>query len=92
MLLFDPSIFKYVEDHFEEALLKAKEEKNLEKFEYLIPDVLFKSIDENFSTCKVIPTEAEWLGVTYKEDTEGVREKIKILVENDIYPNNLWKE
>ncbi len=92
MLLFDPSIFKYVEDHFEEALSKAKADDNLEKFEYLIPDVLFKSIDEGFSTCEVIPTEAEWIGVTYKEDTEGVREKIKGLVEENIYPNNLWEE
>ena len=92
MLLFDQSIFKYVEDHFEEALSKAKADDNLEKFEYLIPDVLFKSIDEGFSTCEVIPTEAEWIGVTYKEDTEGVREKIKGLVEKNIYPNNLWEE
>ena len=92
MLVFDPSIFKYVGDNFESCLERAKKENNLEKFEYLIPDVLFKSIDENYSTCKVIPTDAEWIGVTYKEDTPEVKLKIKGLVDNNVYPNDLWNE
>ena len=92
MLLFDTSIFAYIDEHFEEALSKAREENNLEKFEYLIPDVLFRSIEEDFASCKVLNTNAEWIGVTYKEDTEGVREKIKKLVDDKIYPNNLWEE
>ena len=92
MLLFDPSIFKYVADNFESYLERAKKENTLDKFEYLIPDVLFKSIDEKYSTCRVIPTDAEWIGVTYKEDTPNVKLKIKELVDNNIYPNNLWND
>ena len=94
MLLFDPSIFDYIDSKFKGFL--EKNEDKLDKCEFLIPDVLFDSIDEGFATCEVIPTTATWYGVTYKEDAPAVRESIKSLVrmndgdEGD-YPLNLWK-
>ena len=88
MLCFTPSIFEYVEDHFKEFLDKNKD--NLEKCEYLIPDVLFQTIRENYATCDVIPTTATWYGVTYKEDAEGVKKALKGLVDEGEYPNTLW--
>ncbi len=94
MLLFDTSIFTYLKDKFREFLEKNKERLN--DCEYLIPDVLFDSINENYSTCEVIPTTATWYGVTYKEDAEEVKESIKRLVktkenEKGEYPLYLWK-
>ena len=93
MLLFDPSIFTYIKDNFTAFLEKNKD--NLEKCEYLIPDVLFKAIDEKIATCEVIPTTATWYGVTYKEDAPAVRESIKSFVrtegnESGDYPLHLW--
>ena len=90
MLLFDPSIMEYIESNFKEFLEENKD--NLEKCEYLIPDVLFKSIEEKESICKVIPTTATWYGVTYKEDAPSVKESIKKLVDNKEYPLHLWKK
>ena len=93
MLLFDPSIFGYIESKFKAFL--EKNENNLEKCEFLIPDVLFESIEEGFATCEVIPTTATWYGVTYKEDAPSVKESIKALVrmeegEAGDYPLHLW--
>ena len=79
MLLFTPSIFKYIENHFKDFLDNNKDD--LEKCEYLIPDVLFESIEEKYSTCKVISTTATWYGVTYKEDAPVVKEAIRGLVD-----------
>lgn len=90
MLLFDPSIMEYIDSNFKGFLEENKD--NLEKCEYLIPDVLFKSIEEKKSICKVIPTTATWYGVTYKEDAPSVKESIKKLVDNDEYPLHLWKK
>ncbi len=90
MLLFTPSIFQYIEDHFEEFLEKHKD--NLEKCEYLIPDVLFKTIKDHYATAKVIKTTATWYGVTYKEDADSVKKALKDLVDNKEYPKNLWEE
>lgn len=88
MLLFTPSIFKYIEDHFAEFLDANKD--NIDKCEYLIPDVLFSTIRDNYATAKVIKTTATWYGVTYKEDANSVREALKKLVEEKEYPNKLW--
>lgn len=90
MLLFTPSIFTYLEDHFKEFLENNKD--NLEKCEYLIPDILFKAIDEEYATCKVISTTSTWYGVTYKEDADSVKEALKNLVDKGEYPNHLWKD
>ncbi len=88
MLLFTPSIFKYIKDHFAEFLDENKD--NLEKCEYLIPDVLFKAIKENYATCEVITTSATWYGVTYREDLPSVKIALQRLEENGEYPEHLW--
>lgn len=90
MLLFTPSIFDYIESHFKEFLDSNKD--NLEKCEYLIPNVLFDTIKEGYATAKVIKTTSAWYGVTYKEDAEGVKKALKKLVDENVYPNHLWSE
>ena len=47
-------------------------------------------INEKKATVKILPTEAQWFGVTYKEDKQAVQDKITKLVENGSYPNRLW--
>ena len=39
---------------------------------------------------KVIPTSAQWFGVTYKEDAPGVKASIDTLVASGEYPTSLW--
>ncbi len=88
MLLFTPSIFEYIEDHFKEFFDNNLD--NLEKCEYLIPEVLFRAIKENYATVTALKTTATWYGVTYKEDADYVKKSLKELVDNNEYPNNLW--
>ena len=90
MLLFTPSIFAFIEEKLPEFLKANKD--NLEKCEYLIPDVLFQAIKENYATCRVLETKANWYGVTYKEDAPGVKEALHRLVAEKEYPSNLWEE
>lgn len=87
-LLFTPSIFNYIEDGFPEFFDNNKD--NLLTAEYLIPDVLGNLIKNNKASTKVIPTSANWYGVTYKEDTPGVKRAIQNLVDNHEYNDNLW--
>lgn len=88
MLLFDPSIFEYIEKKFPEFLESHKDAK--EKCEFLIPIVLFESIEEGFAEVEVIKTSATWYGVTYKEDVKDVKEAIKKLIQKGEYHNHLW--
>ena len=89
MLALRPNIFDYISNKIDEFFKDNKD--NLEKCEFLIPDILDQINREDITKVKVIDTEAVWYGVTYKEDTEGVRSAIKSLVENGDYPNNLWE-
>ena len=88
MLIFDPSLFDYIEEKMDIFFKENKD--NLEKCEFLIPDILGQAKDEGFAKVKVLHTKAVWYGVTYKEDTPFVRESIKKLVDKGDYPNNLW--
>ena len=89
MLAFDPSLFEYLEEKMIEFF--KENSNNLEKCEFLIPDILDQSNKEGYAVVKALKTAATWYGVTYKEDTEKVRESIKKLVEKGEYPNNLWE-
>lgn len=88
MLVFDPSIFSYIEEKM--PIFFKENENNLEKCEFLIPDIMDEANKENYADVKVLHTDATWYGVTYKEDTDMVRSSIKRLVEDGEYPNNLW--
>ena len=90
MLLFDTTIFKHIEENF--PIFFENNKNNLESGEYLIPILLFDLIKENKVTTEVIKTTASWYGVTYKEDAESVKDALKKMVEEGVYPNDLWSE
>ena len=87
MLLFTPKIFEYLTNDFVEFFKNLKDE---EKEEFLIPEVVSKHIKNGDATVEVIDTDSVWYGVTYKEDTESVKNAIKNVIENHEYKNNLW--
>ena len=37
------------------------------------------------------PTKSEWFGMTYKSDLDMVKEKIKDLKAQGVYPEKLWE-
>lgn len=88
LLAFDTSIFEYLDKKIIEFF--NENQNNLESCEFLIPEVMSQANEEGFASVKVLNTDATWYGVTYKEDTEHVRESIKKKVEENEYPNNLW--
>jgi len=84
---FTPAVFAKTEPLFK-AFVEANE--NDPKAEFFIPligDELIKSGEASF---KVIPTDAKWFGVTYKEDKPIVQKSISDLVASGAYPENLW--
>ena len=87
MITFDPTIFKYLERDFNEFL----DNSDLEKDEFLIPNVIAKINKEKELSVKVVNTNAKWVGVTYKEDKIEVVNYINKLIEKEIYnKESLW--
>lgn len=87
---FSPSIFPYSEKLFTEFLSEKGNLSNI-KSEFFIPIVGDKFINVNKGTIKVIPTSAQWFGVTYKEDAPEVKANLEKLVADGEYPAKLWK-
>ena len=85
---FHPSIFGYSEKLFKEFL---KNNIQNPKAEFFIPIVADRFISDGEGIIKVIPTSAQWFGVTYKEDAEGVKKSIDTLVAGEVYPLSLWE-
>ena len=84
---FHPSIFEYLQEMFDEFLVKHGNE---EKSELFIPSVVDRLINNNQITAKVLTTDDRWFGVTYKEDMPIARECVKKLIARGVYPERLW--
>ncbi len=88
MLGFTPDYFAYSEDYFREFLDKNRD--NL-KAEFFIPLMVNKLVESGVAKVKVLPTDSQWFGVTYKEDRPMVVAKIEELIAAGEYPEKLWK-
>lgn len=60
------------------------------KAEFLIPEVADICINTGKAELKMIPTTAKWFGVTFKEDAAIVKVELQKLVDEGVYPANLW--
>ena len=86
---FTKEIFEDANEYFIEFL---NEQENLETSEFYLPTVVRKSIEDNRADLKVLTTTSKFFGMTYKEDLEGLKEKINKLIQEGEYPQNLWEE
>jgi dTDP-glucose pyrophosphorylase len=84
---FDPSVFDFIETLFKDFL--SKQATDL-KAEFFIPIIGDAFIGQGKGVIKIIPTSAQWFGVTYKEDAPGVKQSLDKLVESGEYPEKLW--
>ncbi|MNT28428.1 hypothetical protein D3C72_1641150 [compost metagenome] len=86
---FTPKIFEIARSLFSDFVEKNHENPKAEFFIPDLPDYMVKQGIANFS---VLPTDAKWFGVTYKEDKEEVQQSIHRLIEAGFYPQRLWPE
>jgi UTP-glucose-1-phosphate uridylyltransferase len=84
---FNPAVFEYSQQLFIDFLNKHIETP---KSEFFIPIVADEFIQSGTGVIKVIPTSADWFGVTYKEDAPAVKASIDELIATGKYPSGLW--
>ena len=58
--------------------------------EFLLPDILKNGISKGLFKLESKVSESKWIGMTYKEDLESVKEHINNLIERGEYPSILW--
>ena len=89
MMGFTPAIFPMLEDKFITFLNKLSDNDPL-KSEFLLPIAINEMLKDEVIDVEVVKTNANWFGVTFKEDREQVKNSLKKLVETGVYPNSLW--
>lgn len=85
---FTPRIFEDISLYFKEFLMNLD---NLERNEFYLPVVLQKCIDDDKACVKVLRTSSKFNGMTYKQDLEGLQKNIQLLINEGVYPSNLWR-
>lgn len=83
-----PEFFDILNEEFEHFL--SVTDKDDLKAEYLLPVLVGQLLKEQRIQVKVLRSEDEWFGVTYKEDRESVTKAVNKLVEKGVYPSLLY--
>jgi dTDP-glucose pyrophosphorylase len=86
---FQPSIFHHLKVRFNRFLQELSDEKNSELF---IPTVVDELIQQGNITVKVLPANDKCFGVTYRSDAPIAAECVRQLIEQGLYPENLWEQ
>lgn len=85
-LCFRKNLFPFLEREFDTFIHGDIGEKK----ECLIPEILKKGLEENAFKIKSIKTTAKWMGITYKEDLNEMKDSLDKLIKKGEYPNKLW--
>ena len=83
-----PEFIDLCEEYFENYL--ERNEDNLEKAEYVLPEMIDELLKEDKAEITILPTNDKWIGITYKEDLEPAQEAFKEMFANDEYPGDIW--
>lgn len=84
-----PPFFHILETGFSRFLAETPAEDL--KAEYLLPTIIGELLEAGKISVKVLRSEDQWFGVTYKEDREAVMSSVRNLVESGVYPSALYK-
>lgn len=85
---FYPSYFDFFDREFSSFLENEGAELTSE---YYIPDLIDRLIATDEAEVKVLSSDSNWFGVTYKEDKPHVVAKLNEMIEKGLYPKDLWK-
>ena len=90
LLCFRDNFFNILESRFEQFL--KDEQTDIEKDEFLLLNQMPYASSKLGAKMKVFSTSSVWYGVTYREDKQSVTQAIKTLIEEKVYPENLWQK
>lgn len=85
---FTPAIFDFLEKDLDAFIQKWQANPGIE---YQLPNVVTAMIEAGIYQISVIPTNEEWIGITYQEDKQKAAEQIKKLHNLGVYSEELWK-
>lgn len=85
---FTPGIYDHLQAGFRRFL---KERGQDPKAEFFISSHVDDVLREGHARVKILPTDENWFGLTYREDKYPASAQISSLIEAGVYPERLWE-
>ena len=85
-----PEFIDILDKGFYEFLEQLPEQEM--KREYLLPTIIGDLVSKDEAEVKVLKSEDQWFGVPYQEDVNAVVSSIRKLIEEGVYPENLYTQ
>ena len=83
-----PKLLKFITEDINRFFKES--DNDLNTCEYLLPNAVFDSSVKENEPIKVVTTDSKYLGRTYREDLEVLKNGILKEIEKGTYENNLW--
>lgn len=83
-----PEFIDLCEEYFLKYLNRNKD--NLEKAEYVLPEMIDELLKENKAEISILPTDDKWIGITYKEDLAPAKEEFRKMLARGDYKADIW--
>lgn len=84
-----PRFFDILSAGFEEFLDRTSADDL--KAEYLLPTIIGTLVESGEADVRVLKSEDQWFGVTYKEDREAVVNSVRELIADGVYTSPLYR-
>lgn len=88
MFAFKNNFFQYLEEYFNNYFNNSEE--FILKNEALLPELIKEKLDSNQIVLHNIVSNSTWLGMTYREDLDILKNNIEELIKKGEYPEKLW--
>lgn len=85
--IFHPHIFCSLEAYFYDFI----ESDPIPKQEFYIPSAVQRMIDEKKAKVMVKASPSQWMGVTYADDKQNIKNFLTSEIQKNRYPADLWK-
>ena len=85
---FPSTVFPLLEEAFHHFVQTRGQDP---RAEFYIPLFISEVLQNQSARVKVIPTQAQWYGITYREDREDLQKAIAEKIRQSFFPNPLWK-
>lgn len=88
MFAFKNNFFQYLEEYFNNYFNNSEE--FILKNEILLPELIKEKLDSEQIVLHNIVSNSTWLGMTYREDLDILKNNIEELIKKGEYPEKLW--
>jgi UTP-glucose-1-phosphate uridylyltransferase len=84
---FQPSVFDYLQARFRRFLTEHGSDKTAELY---IPTVVDELVESGKARVRVLHADDPWFGVTFRRDAAIAAACLRKLIDQGLYPENLW--